>query len=181
MADIDLIITNLKNYEKSIKPKLLKNLAIEAERSVLRNFIEQGRPDKWKKKLFDDGRAILTGKTGHLQRKTSPKIFPAESRVSIGNTLPYGKIQNEGGKIKVSSKMRKFFWAMFFQNSVKSVGKNGKTVHTPTPRGIIWRNMALSKKGFIEIPARRYAVIPASDFGKIKTNLQNVINTFNNI
>lgn len=179
MADIDIIINNIQSFKKLAVSKLLKVLQIEADKSIKLNFVDQGRPRKWKKKVFDDGRAILTGKSGALLARTTSKILPAENKVVIGNTLKYGKIQNEGGRINVTAKMKKFFWAMYFMNSVKTQGKNGKPVYVPTAKGIIWRNMALSKKGFIEIPERRYLMIPQTDFARITNNLQKVINTIN--
>lgn len=176
MATVEEIMNNLEKFKKLYAGKLLKALQIEADKSIKMNFIDQGRPGKWKKKVFDDGRAILTGKTGALLARTTSKIIPAEYKVIIGNTLKYGRIQNEGGRITVTNKMRKFFWAMYFANSKRAVNEKGKIVYEPTAKGIIWRNMALSRKGFIELPERRYLVIPSTDFSRIKNNLQRIIN-----
>jgi len=179
MADIDIIISNIDKFKKLAVAKLLKVLQIEADKSIKLNHIEQGRPGKWKKKLFNDGRSILTGKSGALLRRTTSKIIPAEMKVVVGNTLPYGKIHNEGGKIKVSGKMRKFFWAKHYENGSYQTNAKGKRVFVPNEAGKIWRNMALMKKGFIEIPKREYLMIPASDFPRITNNLQKIINNIN--
>jgi len=176
MADIDIIISNIDKYKKLAKDKLLKVLQIEADKSVKMNFIDQGRPGKWRAKLFADGRNILTGKTGALLLRTTSKILASESKVVVGNTLPYGKIQNEGGKINVTSKMRKFFWAKMYENGTSGTSATGRKTFIPNEKGLKWRNMALSKKGFIEIPERRYLIIPEGDFPRIQNNMQKVIN-----
>jgi len=55
--------------------------------------------------------------------------------------VPYAQIQNEGGTVEVTLKMKKFFWAKYLESGNE-----------------FWKRMAL-KKGPIVIPARPYLII----------------------
>ncbi len=135
-----------------IKSTSLKIIEIEAKTSIQVNFRSQGRP-KWKPKAINDGRAILTGKTARLQSQIN--VATIGNTVQIGSNLPYSKIQQEGGEIKITDKMRKFFWAKYHE--------------TGNPA---YKSMALTKKSTITIPARPYLRIPAQDYDRIKSSIE---------
>lgn len=175
MNSTNKVISNLNKFIAQAKERGLKVLAIEAEKSKDMNFREGGRPGKWKDKINSDGRANLTGKSGALQIRTTPKIDFALSKVSLGNTLVYGRIQNDGGRIMKTAKMRGFFWAMYYNTRRK--GRKGEPAPEQPKEAQFWRNMALSKKDYIEIPKREYVVIPPSDFPRILNSLGRVINS----
>ncbi|MBX7204163.1 MAG: hypothetical protein K1X81_01950 [Bacteroidia bacterium] len=65
------------------------------------------------------------------------------SRIELSTTLPYGIIHNNGGviRLRVSEKMRKFFWAMFKKTQDEK-----------------WKGLATTKKRYltIRIPKRQY-------------------------
>ncbi len=168
--NINNVRAKLLVLQSEIKRKVLKVLQIESKKSVDKNFEEGGRPNKWKTKTFDDKRAILTGKSGALQIRTTAVINEAEGKIVIVNKLPYGRIQNEGGKIVKTAKMRAFFWAMYY------AAGGGKKGVEPSGEAVIWRSMALSGKD-IEIPKREYLVIPSSDFPRILNSCERVIKT----
>lgn len=153
MSNLSDIQSRLKSKISQIKATALKVIEIEGKKSIQTNFIQQGRP-KWAPKVFNDGRAILTGKTARLQSQINVVRNDNTSTVSIGSNLVYSRIQQEGGKITITPKMRKFFWAKYSE--------------TKNP---VWKAMAL-KKGFIRIPARPYLNIPASDFGRIRNSVE---------
>jgi len=95
----DEIKNVLDSKISQIRATALKVLQIEADKSIKLNFAAQGRPEHWRPKKRADGRPILTGKTGRLLIQTTSKIDEANNRVVIGNTLPYGRIHQEGGVI----------------------------------------------------------------------------------
>lgn len=153
-SDISQIQSRLNSTINQIRLTALKVLEIEGKKSIQTNFIQQGRP-KWRNKFIDDGRAILTGKTARLQSQINVVRNDTTSTIAIGSNLPYSKIQQEGGKIPITPKMRKFFWAKFKET------KNVK-----------WKYLALKKGSTINIPSRKYLSIPESDYGRIKSSVE---------
>lgn len=76
--------------------------------------------------------------SGELKRSIHT-ISKSPTEIVIGSDLPYASIHNDGGTIRVTDKMRKFFWAKFY-----STGDGA------------WKGMALTKKTHITIPQRQY-------------------------
>ena len=73
--------------------------------------------EPWEKRKndIDPGRAILM-KSSAL--RDSIAVFESNNqRIVFGSDEPYAAIHNEGGTIKitVTTKMRKFFWAMYYK------------------------------------------------------------------
>ncbi len=143
----------LKQKEGSIPKKILKVLEIELVRSVRMNFAKQGRPERWKPKLITDGRKILSGKSGDLFSSISSSI--SENRITVLFGTNYAEIHNRGGRIGVTKKMRKFFWAKYYETKKE-----------------VWKKLALTKKGYIEIPKREFALLTEEDLRRIITILQ---------
>ena len=168
--EINKIRETLIKIGGEIKRRGLKVLQVEAKKSIDLNFNQGGRPEKWTPKVFNDRRAILTGKTGNLQIRTTAVINESEGKIVIGNKLPYGKIHNEGGKIAKTLKMRAFFWAMYYASG------GGKKGVEDSGDALIYKKMALSKND-INIPKREYLIIPSSDFPRILNNMERVIKT----
>lgn len=128
-----------KDYSK-FKTKLPRKVAITAVNFVKRNFQLGGFVDKpfqkWKKPLKKRGKTLV--KTGNLRRSIK-HISISPKRVVIGSNLPYAEIHNDGGKIEITPKMRRYFWALF-----KKTAK------------LEFKAMALTKKTHIEIPKRQF-------------------------
>lgn len=107
-----------------------------------------------------EGRALLK-KTGRLSR--SIKFRAAGMRVNISSDTPYSVLQNDGGIIKITPKMRRFFWAKYFASGgVKRTDKKGN----PITGGKVedrfkggdkfWLRMALKKGNTIKVKARPF-------------------------
>lgn len=93
-----------------------------------------GSPSKRK------GRNLLVD-SGKLRRGIIVKQASA-GKVVIGVDAlvsPYATLQNDGGTIQVTTKMRKFFWAMWFQTKDE-----------------FWKGMALTKQKKLNIKARPF-------------------------
>lgn len=120
---------------------VLKAWAIEWDRHIQNNFKTAGN-GSWKKKYIDDGRAILTGKTGLLKGTTTVEPDFNAMTLTAGNSVPYGEIHQTGGKLPVTAKMREYFMKQYKET------KNDK-----------WKRLALMKKNYITIPARPYITI----------------------
>lgn len=134
----------IRDYQ-ALRKKLPRLFGIEAVNLFKANFdaegfiAGEGRLQKWKPTIQITGRKILT-KTRRLRRGI--KIMStSRSQVVVGvdRNIKYAKIHNDGGKIPVTPKMRRYFWAMF-----KETGKP------------MWKAMALTDKKEFVIPARPY-------------------------
>jgi phage gpG-like protein len=130
-------------------PLLIANQAVNHFDKGFRNGGGQTDASKagWKERAFTKGkgkRAILV-KSGRLRRDIQRKVVNfAKTVIGTTNvTKDYADIHNEGGKIRITAKMRKFFWAMHHE----AKGKAEKEY---------WKNLALTKKSQIEIPKREY-------------------------
>lgn len=150
-------MNRLINYEKDLQRRLLRILEIEAVKSVRLNFQRQGRPERWRNKLIPDGRKILSGKTGDLFSSISSGVDESRNRVVIKFGVSYAQIHNEGGRIPVTKKMRKYFWARYYETKKE-----------------VWKNMAMNKKGYIEIPKREFAKLTEEDVQRIVSNIKKI-------
>lgn len=124
--------------------KLPKRMAVEAVKFTKERFVQQNwvdaRTENWKKrKLGDTGRAVLVGKGTARLKKSIRIIKVGKQHAVIGSELEYAQIHNEGGRIKVTPKMKRFFWAQYYKT-----------------KKAFWKNMALSKKKYIVIPQRKF-------------------------
>lgn len=99
--------------------------------------------------------------TGKLRQSISSRN--TENSITFFSTLPYASIHNDGGEIKVTRKMKAFFWHKYYETT-GSFGrkKNGerrndkRTVQLST-EAEFWKFMALMKEGnSIKIPRRRF-------------------------
>lgn len=113
---------------------------------VKNNFVQQGFKNHgsvtpWQKRSGnrDEGRAILM-KTRNLSRNVKVKqVGPAKVIVGVDASIKYAQIQNEGGQIPITLKMRRFFWAMYYKSQDE-----------------FWKNLALTKKTTLTIPKRQF-------------------------
>lgn len=135
----------LKDKYEKFRSTIPDKIAIQAVNFFKRNFELQGFVDnglqKWKpvSNPKERGRKVLS-KRGTLKRAI--KKFRADrNKVVIGvpGDVKYAAIHNEGGSITITSKMRRYFWAMFKQTKQE-----------------YWRNLALTKKDKIIIPQRQF-------------------------
>jgi phage gpG-like protein len=136
---------------KKIGDKLLADVPRYASATALQHFKDSFRKQGWedaslvpwqgRKAGTDNGRAILTN-TAYLQGEL--RIASATQKaIRIVNDAPYAAIHNSGGiiTIRITAKMRKYFWAMYYKT------KNEK-----------YKAMALTKKTAFRsrIPQRQF-------------------------
>ncbi len=86
--------------------------------------------------------------TGNLHK--SLKMKPTKGKYSVYSNEPYARIQNLGGKIKITAKMIRFFWYMF-----KKTGNR------------MWKNFATTKKSHFVIKAKHYMDIPPKAYRRM--------------
>ena len=134
----------VKKYN-AFRSKLPNVLAITAVNFFKRNFDREGFVDKPFKRWpgvsnpRDRSRKVLT-KSGRLRRGLK-KFQATRNRVvvGVGSEIKYAAIQNNGGTIPITPKMRRYFWAMY-----KKTGAE------------YYKGLALTKKKHLDIPKRQF-------------------------
>lgn len=138
-GEFDRLAGKYRNFKRTIPHKA----AITMVNFFKRNFNVGGFVDvpfkRWKKSTYPGARGAMV-RSGNTRREIK-KIQVSQSRVVVGiaNHNHYAKIHNEGGKILITPKMRRFFWAKY-----KETGKD------------YWKGLALTKKTHIDIPQRKF-------------------------
>lgn len=118
--------------------------------------------EKWarRKSPLRPGGHILVD-TGALRRSVSSKSD--DHSITFYSDLPYAAIHNEGGEIKITAKMKRYFWARYYE-AQGGFGrkKNGELRQNKKNRQLgteaeFWKAMALMKVGkTIRIPKRQF-------------------------
>ena len=94
---------------------------------------------------------LLSGRN-HLMNSITAQ--PGEGRVRIYTDVPYAAVHNFGGILrpKVTAKMRKFAWAMFYKETGYKKGKGKANTDNK------WKALALTKKTqlSVRIPQRQF-------------------------
>ncbi|MBD3748953.1 MAG: hypothetical protein IE931_05610 [Sphingobacteriales bacterium] len=159
----DMANQNAKEFDRIIKEypalklKLMQQAALMALAHFKSSFTNQGFTDKnlekWKARAGgtrNAGRSILIDK-GVLRRGLRVKNVAANKGVvGVDDAIKYAKIQNEGGEIPITPKMRRFFWAMYKKNGGGIKGRRD------TEQALFWKNMALHRGDTIKIPKRQF-------------------------
>ena len=162
MANNDLLV---------VTKRILSDIRVELGDEFDRNFERQGFfTEAWKRRKSPvRGEGHILVDSGDLRR--SIKSRSDASSITFYSTSPYAAIHNEGGEIKVTAKMKRFFRAKFYE-SMGMTKKQGDGKHrTLTDGGFyawtskmhlnanaeFWRAMALMKVGkMIKIPKRTF-------------------------
>lgn len=142
---------------------ILRDIEVELKDEFDRNFGRQAFfTEAWarRKSPTRPGGHILVD-TGRLRRSIRSEI--RESSIVFSSDHPAAAIHNEGGEIKVTKKMKKYFWHRYY-SATGSFGrrKDGslrqdKRNSQLTTEAEFWRAMALMKEGStIKIPKRQF-------------------------
>ena len=129
-----------QDIQKIIR-NILNDIRVEMGDEFDRNFERQAFfSEAWQRRKSPTrpGGSILID-TGTLRQSISSRT--TENSITFFTTLPYAAIHNDGGEIKVTKKMKRFFWAKYYETSGAE----------------FWKYMALMKEGkSIKIPRRRF-------------------------
>ena len=142
---------------------ILSDIRVEIGDEFDKNFERQGFFTKaWarrKSPIRGDGHILVA--SGDL-RKSVQSRSDATS-ITFFSSSPYAAIHNEGGEIKVTEKMKRYFWHKYYESS-GSLGRkkngslrNNKKNQQLSSNAEFWRAMALMKVGkTIKIPKRQF-------------------------
>lgn len=114
-------------------------------------------------------KTLLSG-TNHLRDVTYFK--PEPGKVYIRNQVDYAQIHNEGGSIKVTAKMKRYFWYRYSAAKGARLTKNRgglrktKGNEALTREALFWRNMALKREGSLIRMPRRHFFGPDANMSK---------------
>lgn len=151
-----------KDLQRLIRT-IFSDIRVDMADEFDKNFERQGFfSEAWarRKSPTRPGGSILID-TGTLRKSIQSKS--TGSSITFFSTLPYASIHNDGGEIKVTRKMKRYFWHKYYATT-GSFGrkKNGerrgdkRTVQLST-EAEFWKHMALMKEGkSIKIPRRRF-------------------------
>lgn len=167
---------------------ILKDIRVDLTDELDRNFERQAYfSEAWarRKSPTRPGGAILID-TGALRRDIQSKV--SNDNIEFFSTLPYAGIHNEGGTIKVTAKMKRFFWHKYmsttgaFGRKKNGEKRNDKRTRQLSSEAEFWKLMALMKVGKeIKIPRRRFLGI-SPEVEKIVREIieENLADYFNN-
>lgn len=142
---------------------ILNDVRVELSDEFDRNFERQGFfNEAWQRRSSPTrpGGSILID-TGKLRQSISSRS--TDSSITFFSDLPYASIHNDEGEIKVTARMKRYFWHRYYA-ATGSFGrkKNGerrgdkRTVQLST-EAEFWKHLALMKEGrSIRIPRRRF-------------------------
>jgi len=138
---------------------ILSDMRVELSDEFDQNFPRGGFfGSTWKAKLSGEA-SRLTG-SGKLRRSIRATV--RGSAVVFSSSEPYAAIHNEGGKITVTSKMRRYFWAMYYK-----YGKKGDKAE-------MYKALALKRVGSaIVIPQRQFI----GDHTQIRAGIEKIVHT----
>jgi len=128
----------IKNIISDVRVDLTEEFDRNFERKAFFN-------KKWRGTNLPNQRGSLLMRSGKLRRSILSK--QSANNVSWSSSLPYARINNDGGEIEVTAKMKSFFWAMFYKASgAAGKGKSERSVRL-SAEAQQWKNLALMKVG----------------------------------
>lgn len=125
---------------RKVVRRILSDIRVELGDEFDQNFERQGFfAEKWQRRkspIRGDGHILVA--SGDLRK--SIRSRSDESSITFYSDLAYAGIHNEGGEIKVTARMKRFFWHKYYETKDE-----------------FWKAMALTKVGkTIKIPRRQF-------------------------
>jgi len=142
--------------------KITNDVAVDLNEEYKRNFERKAFFDQaWPISKFKNAKGSAMMRSGALRR--SIKYNVVAGMITWSSSLPYAKINNEGGEITVTVQMKKFFWAMYYKAAgaitTKKDGAASKSKKNErlTGEAAQWKALALKKVGSkIKISKRQF-------------------------
>ena len=148
---------------KDFLKQTLTDIKVKLGEEFDRNFERKAFFDeKWPATKLTYHRGSLMMRTGRLRKSLlSPKV--TSNGIIWSSSLPYADIHNNGGEIRVTPQMRKFFWAKYYQtSSATTKKKNGEASSSARNKKLSieaeqWKALALKPIGsIIKIEKRQF-------------------------
>jgi phage gpG-like protein len=131
---------------------LLNDIRVDLMEEFDRNFERKAFFDQpWPQTTLLNRKGSLMIRSGALRR--SLRAETGKNTIRFLSSQPYAAIQNEGGTISVTAKMKRFFWAMYYKaGGAISKTAGGAARNTARNRSLTieaqqWKALALKKTG----------------------------------
>lgn len=151
------------NLAKHLITNCLKDIKVELDEEFDENFSRKAFfSSAWKRRKYDNGKGSLLVGKGNLRRSVRSRIDA--DQLTYFNSEVYAAIHNEGGEITITRRMKRFFWAKYYEacgGIIYSI-KRKKANNTKKNRQLsdeeeFYKSMALKKVGDkIIIPQRQF-------------------------
>lgn len=151
------------DFKKEVIDQSLEDIKVELDEEFDRNFQRKAFFDEkqWPERKFDDGVGSLMQRTGGL--RGSIRSRRRKDELVYSSSKPYARIHNEGGEIRVTRKMKGYFFGKAKEARGKyQYKKNGERRGNKRNRELsekeqFYLAMALKKVGsVIQMPERRF-------------------------
>lgn len=145
----------------------IQDVAVELTDEFDRNFERKAFFDEmWPAEKFKNSNGSQLTRTGTLRQSINHTVL--NDIITWQSSLPYASIHNSGGEITVTSKMKKFFWAMFYKNGGKVLKEDDLSTEAKQ-----WKYLAMIKVGTkLKIPKRKFI----GDHPQVHQSIQDVFN-----
>lgn len=156
---------------------ILSDIRVDLTDEFDRNFERKAFFDKpWEASKFPNHKGSIMMRSGKLRRSVRSK--QTNNDITWSSSLPYASLQNEGGEVIVTEKMKRFFWAMFYKaNGAVSVTKKGDARNNDrnkklTAEAATWKALALQKVGAkMKIKQRQFI----GDHPQVRQRIEHVV------
>ena len=158
--------------------QLIKDIQVDLTDAFDQNFERKSFFGKnWDNTAIPNKRGSVMMRSGKLRRSIKSRV--SGNQISWSSSLPYASLQNEGGEVVVTQKMKGFFWAMFYKSSgavsktQKGDARNNDRNKKLTAEAAIWKALALQKVGAtMKIKQRQFI----GDHPQIRKRVEQVVN-----
>lgn len=170
---------------KDFMSKLLNDLRVELSDEFDKNFERKAFFNKRWKPRKHGRKGTLMMVTGKLRRSLRSSVNGRS--ITWTSSEPYAAIHNEGGTITVTAKMKRFFWAKYYEAGGKikynKSGAMSKSSQRASDEAEYYKSLALMRVGSkITIPERRFIgeaeQVTACVEKAVKDGLNNVLKEF---
>lgn len=135
--------------------QLLQDIQVETTEEFDRNFERKAFfDDMWPETRIQNQNGSLLLRSGQLRSSINSSI--QGDGIVFTSNLPYASIHNEGGEIKVTPQMKKFFWAKYYESKTQADRPNAWNTQIAS-QAATWKAMALQPVGKrIKIEQRQF-------------------------
>ncbi|GEJ38047.1 conserved hypothetical protein [Flavobacterium psychrophilum] len=158
---------------------ILSDLRVDLTDEFDKNFERKSFFGKsWENTAIPNKRGSVMMRTGKLRRSIQCK--QTKNQITWSSSLPYASLQNQGGEIIVTEKMKRFFLAMFYKSSNAILFNVRSKAAAKTERNrrlsaeaLMWKNLALQKVGAkMKIKQRQFI----GDHPQVRQRIEHVVN-----
>ena len=157
---------------KTFLNHILTDTKVKLTEAFDRNFERKAFfDDKWANTLIPNRRGSLMMRTGTLRRSIHSTV--EGSSVRWTSSVPYADLQNNGGELVITEKMKRYFWAMYYKVSGTAKGRKGSAQKAFSVEAEQWKALALKKVGDkLKIPKRQFI----GDHPEVKRMVDDIVN-----